>query len=265
VVNRTRGPRARRRTRSGLPVQGALPPRTPRVQRRRHTGAWLALASLLLLIVGGTVVWRLQKSSLFVITQVQVTGAHDLDAGRVVQAAGVIGKPLYRVNIAAVQRAVAQLPLVQSDTVTTSWPHTVRIGIRERQPWGTWQSGGQNYLVDAQGKVLDIVSAPEPHTIYDLDATPGLQLGDQVDGDAIRLADQLIEELPATISQQVAKLEYSSEDGLDVITDRGVLARFGDSQGLDYKLAVWQAIDAKVGVDHVHQIDLRFGDRPVYR
>ena len=264
-MNRTRAARPRRRTRSGLPVQGALPPHAPRVQRRRRTGAWLALAALLLAVVGGTVAWRLQKSSYFIVNHIQISGTHSLDQQRVAQAAAALGKPIYRVDAGTVQRAIEQLPLVESASVSTQWPHTLRISIVERQPWGTWQIGGQNYLVDEQGKVLDIVSTPSPRTIYDLDAVPGLQPGDQVDGDAIRLAAQLIEELPASVSQQVTKLEYSSEDGLDVITDRGVQARFGDSQGLDYKLAVWQAIDAKAGVDHVHMIDLRFGDRPYYR
>lgn len=264
-MNTTQGARARRRTRSGLPVPGSLPPRAPRVQRRRHTGAWLALAALLLLIVGGTVVWRLQKSAFFVVRQVQVSGARQLDQQSVVQAAGALGKPIYRVDTGAVQRAVERLPLVESASVRTRWPHSLSIAIVERQPWGTWQSGGQNYLVDAEGKVLDIVATPSPRTIYDLDAAPGLEPGDQVDGDAIRLAAQLIDELPAAVSQQVTKLEYSSEDGLDVVTDRGVQARLGDSQGLDYKLAVWQAIDAKAGVANVHLIDLRFGDRPYFR
>ena len=75
----------------------------------------------------------------------------------------------------------------------------------------------------------------------------------------------MIQELPAVVSQQVSKLEYSADGGLEVVTDRGVRARIGDSQGLEYKLAVWQALNAKMGADHVHLVDLRFADRSYYR
>lgn len=262
---KTDGLRPRRRTVSGLPVHGALPPQGPRVLRRRHRGAWLILTLLLLGMVGGTVVWRLQSSSYLIVHEVRVSGAKGLDPETVAQAAGVRGKLIYRVDTVRAARAVAKLPLVEAAQVRRVWPRSVSIVVQERQPWGTWQIGGTNYLVDQHGIVLDVVAGPAERSVYDLNAEPGLQPGDHVDADAIRLADQVIEELPAALSQQVSRLEYSSEGGLEIVTDRGERARLGDSHGLDYKLAVWQATEAKVGADHMHLIDLRFGDRAYYR
>lgn len=258
-------PRSRRRTRTGLPVHGGLPPREPRVVRRRHTRAWIALAALLLTMVGGTVIWKLQHSSYFLVNQVQVSGTRLLDRQSVVQAAGVLGKQMYWVDSATVQQAVQRLPLVRSATVRKVWPHTVQIAVQERQPWGTWQLGGADYLVDQQGMVLNIVNQPSPRTISEIDAAPGLQPGDRVNANAIKAATELMQELPAFVSQQVGKVEYSSDGGLELITNTGVQARIGDSTGIKYKLAVWQSIAAKVGSKNIHLIDLRFGDRPYYR
>lgn len=261
----TRSARPRRRTRSGLPVAGALPPREPRVLHRRHTRVWLGLSLTLLLIVGGTVAWQLLHSSYLEVQSVQISGMRRVDRAAVLQAAGVLGQPIYAVSPAQVQASIEKLALVHTASVRRIWPHTVRIAITERQPWGTWEIGGVNYLVDRNGLVLDVVSAPAHFAIYELDGAAGLQPGDRVDADAIAAAQRVIEELPNVVSQRVDKVEYSSESGLEILTNTGVRARLGDSQGLDYKLAVWQAVTAKAGAAGVHTIDLRFGNRPSYR
>ncbi|MGI8551221.1 MAG: cell division protein FtsQ/DivIB [Dehalococcoidia bacterium] len=261
----TQEPRVRRRTRSGLPVHGALPPQSPRVRRKRHAGAWLLLTILLLGIVGGTVVLRLQRSSYFIVNRVDVVGTTNIDLARIVQISAAEGRPIYRVDTSGVERQVAALPMVASVRAEKIWPRSLRLTIVERQPWGTWQISGVNYLVDRSGVVLDLVHDPGGLAIYDLDAASALQPGDHVDADAIGMAAQIAAELPGVLSQQVSKLEYSSEGGLEVVTDRGVRARLGDSQGLDYKLAVWQAVDRKAGSKNVHLIDLRFGDGDYYR
>lgn len=265
-MNRYTGPaRPRRRTASGLPVEGAVPPRGPRVIKRRHTRAWFLLTLLLLTVVGGTVFWRLQKSEYFTVRHVRVSGATHLDNALVADAAGVVGKEIYRVDSAAAAAAVQKIPMVQAARVRRTWPNTIDVEVSERTPWGTWQIGGVNYLIDRTGAIIDIVDAPWPKSIYELDAAPGLQPGDHVDADAIKLAEILIPSLPRTLAQQVTKLEYSPDTGVELITDQGVRVRLGDSQGLDYKLAVWQALNAKLGSGQVRLIDLRSSERPFYR
>lgn len=263
-MRRDYGPTLRRRGRSGLAIPGALPARSPRVLRRRHRRAWLVLAAIMLVIASGAVVWRFQRSDYFAVTDVEVTGARNADPHTIIAAAHVLGRQLYSIDPRTATKLVQRLPLVQSASVTRAWPHTVRISVRERMTWGTWQIGGMAYLVDPSGKVLDVASVPHAPVIYELDAAPGLQLGDRVDADAIKMADQVISELPGILSQQVNRLEYSADGGLEIITDRGERARLGDSQGLDYKLAVWRAVESKVGAGKVHVIDLRFPDRPAY-
>ena len=242
-----------------------MPPRAPRVIRRRHAGAWLALTLALLAVVAGTVAWRLVRSDFFVVSRLHVTGSANLDPNTVLNRAGVLGKQLYAVDEAAAAASIEKLPLVRSARIRRIWPNEIAITIQEREPWGTWQIGGVNYLVDNTGVVLDIVSQPRATNIYELDAAPGLQPGDHVNADAVRMAQALLSELPHTISQRFAKLEYSSEDGLELLTDQGVRIRLGDSQGLNYKLSVWQALNAKVGAGQLHLIDLRSIDRPYYR
>lgn len=265
MKRQTEPPRGRRRTRSGLPVDGALPPQAPRVLHQRHTGTWLSLTVLLLVVVGGTVLWHLQRDSYFTVNQVQVLGTSRLDPATVVRTSGATGREIWETDPKAIQHTLEGLPLVQSAGVRRIWPHTVAIDIVERQPVGTWQIGGVNYLVDREGVVLDIARSPLGTTIYVMDAAPALRPGDRVDAELLQAGEQTIHELPPKIAQQVAKLEYSADNGLQVVTDHGVQARLGDGRNLDYKLAVWQAVNKQAGPSQIHLIDLRFQDTPYFR
>jgi hypothetical protein len=52
--------------------------------------------------------------------------------------------------------------------------------------------------------------------------------------------------------------------GLTVQTDAGHRVVIGDSENVEYKLAVWGQIEAELGREAMggHVLDLRFGDRP---
>jgi len=216
-------------------------------------------------VVGSTVLWRLQRSDYFVVRHVEVSGAQGLNQQAVVNLSAVTGKRIYAVDTAAAAATLERVPIVKTAQVRRVWPNGIAIAIEQRKPWGTWQIGGVNYLLDDTGTVIDIVSQPWQMNVYDLDAAPGLLPGDHVDEDAVKIAQILVLKLPPVMSQQVAKLEYSGDHGLELVTDHNVMVRIGDGQGLDYKLAVWQALNAKVGASHLHFIDLQSSDRPYYR
>jgi len=223
------------------------------------------LPILLLAVVGSTVLWRLQRSDYFVVRRVEVSGAQGLSQQALVNLSAVMGRRIYDVDTSAAAAALERVPIIKTARVRPVWPNTVAIAIEQRRPWGTWQIGGVNYLLDDTGTVIDIVSQPWQMNVYDLDAAPGLLPGDHVDVDTVKIAQILVLKLPPVMSQQVAKLEYSGDHGLELVTDRNVRVRIGDGQGLDYKLAVWQALNAKVGASHLHFIDLQSSDRPYYR
>jgi hypothetical protein len=73
--------------------------------------------------------------------------------------------------------------------------------------------------------------------------------------------------LPATLDTGLMRLEYNDREGLSLMTDAGYRVIVGDSHGLEYKLAVWQALELRLGRQQMqgHVLDLRFGDRPSLR
>jgi cell division protein FtsQ len=204
----------------------------------------------------------------FRVQEVQVTGAQALDAYSLAELAGLKGASMFTVPLDKAQERLAALPMVKSVKAERDWPHTVRLVVEERQPWGYWYTQDSEYAIDADGVVLEgAMPAPDAPVIYYQDSSAPFQAGDVVDPDAVRLAQQLLDSLPATLDMGLVRLEYNGREGLSLITDAGYRVIVGDSPGLKYKLAVWQALEQRLGRQEMqgHILDLRFGDRPSLR
>lgn len=199
------------------------------------------------------------------VDQVEVSGNSVVSAEEVLEMLDLEGDSMLQVDTAAIERQVSALPMVYRVSADRQFPGTVKIEITERSPWGYWKAAGGVYPIDVEGVVLSGVTPPEgATTIEDTAATEPLSAGDEVDADAVFLAQVLLDRLPETVSPTVGAIEYSSEVGLSVQTSAGYRVVIGDSQNFDYKLAVWKALEEQLGPEGMagHVLDLRFGDRP---
>ena len=143
----------------------------------------------------------------------------------------------------------------------------MRVVITERAPWAFWQAGEDRYAIDTEGVVLPgSVPLENAPVIRDVSGPRDWRRGDQVDRDAVVLSRALLERVPEKLAMNVAA-EYSPQQGLALTTDAGYRVVVGDSQNVDYKLAVWQAIEGRLGRETMADtvLDLRFGDRPSFQ
>ena len=253
-------------TTSGRPLRGHVllredeEPGGPRLWRR------LLVLLLVAGLIGGGL--ALYFSSVLRVQEVQITGARTLDAYSLAELADLKGDSMFTVPLDDAQERLAALPMVKSVTAERHWPHTVRLVVEERQPWAYWYTQEDEYVVDAEGVVLEgAMPAPDAPIIYHQDGSAQFQPGDIIDADAVQLAQQLWDSLPGTLDMSLVRLEYNGREGLSLMTDAGYRVIVGDSHGLEYKLAVWQALDLRLGRQQMqgHVLDLRFGDRPSLR
>ena len=133
-----------------------------RFSRRVWARRWSRLRVLVVLgLVVGLVSaggWVVLESSLLAVRSVEVTGAARLTTAQVVAAADVSGAtPLARLDTEAVARRVAGLPAVATVDVSRSWPHSVRIVVREREPAAVQRRGSSYRLLDESGVAFDTV------------------------------------------------------------------------------------------------------------
>lgn len=250
------------------PIKGhlLLDERTQRRLRRIRGRRILGALAVFALVFGAL---ALYLSPLLRVQQVEVAGTATLDPAEVSRLASLQGQSMLRLDAEGAVGRIGFLPMVASVEIERSWPQTVRIHVKEREPWGYWQVGEDRYVIDAEGVVLQAEArAPDgAPAIIDLSNPVRLFPGDRVDYDSVALARALMTRVPAEMALYIARVEYSPASGLTVTTDAGYRVVLGDSQNLEYKLAVWRKIEEELGRDAMagHVLDLRFGDRPSFQ
>lgn len=198
---------------------------------------------------------------------IEVAGAAQVDPGKVRELAALDGDSMLHLNTSYAEEQIRFLPLVNDVRIERRWPQTVRIIVSERQPWGYWQVGDTHYVIDSEGVVLANVPPAEGAPVIKDSNPVRLLPGDRVDLDAVQLTRTLIERVPAALALNIVSFDYSGAQGLALVTDAGYRVVVGDSQNVDYKLAIWKAMEDQLGRESMpgHVLDLRFRDRPSFQ
>ena len=175
---------------------------------------------------------------------------------------------MFNAPLAEAEARIVALPLVKGVKARLAWPNKVRIEVVERVPWGYWDLAGTSYVIDTDGVVLaDVKPAQGAPVIHDAGAPAVLSVGDRVDTDAARLAQALLSFVPDQLALNIMRFEYTPEHGLTLTTDADYRVVMGDSQNVDYKIAVWKAVEEDIGRGSMagHVLDLRFRDHPSFQ
>jgi hypothetical protein len=104
-------------------------------------------------LAGVLVICGMAIGGFFTVRHVEVIG-NGLPTSEIVQKADVSGKNIFRLRSDDVVTRLAQIPSVEVIHVDTSFPSTVRIFARLRQPYVAWQTGDVIQVVDASGNII---------------------------------------------------------------------------------------------------------------
>jgi cell division septal protein FtsQ len=230
--------------------------------RRRRLVLWLGVVAAFLTFVG------LHLSPLFRVQEVEVVGAHYVDPQEVKEAVKLKSRSIIALPLEDAADRVQGLPMVREASVSLRWPHRLVVQVKERSPWGYWVRQGYAYVVDEDGVVLEgPMPPPGAPSIIETSGVGPLRLGDRVDREAIAVARRLQGWAPAILGTQVASFHYDVQRGLSVVTSEGTTVVVGRAEGLEYKLAVWEALAQKLGPKALagRMLDLRPGGGPALR
>jgi cell division protein FtsQ len=196
-----------------------------RAQRRRR---WMTVAGVALLVAAMAVgVWAVAFSRWFGVSKVVVVGTHRLTVAQVEQAAHVpAGRPIVRVDTAAIRRHVAAIPELASVVVTTQWPHTVTITVVERQPAAVAAVPDGFRLLDPSGVDLgQVAQRPASLPLLAIDPTTG-------DHAALAAAASVAAWLTPGLKAKVASISALTANSVVLDLKSGATVRWGDaSQG----------------------------------
>ncbi len=238
----------------------------PRLFRLRAHWLWATLAAVLLgaTISGGVWTWQ---SPLLRVQRIEVVGAVAASERAILDRTDLQGESMFTADLNATAEAVEALPLIASVRIERRWLSTVRITVRERQPWGSWEQAGLRYTIDREGVVLGHVPPPEGSTLIVSSAAYSLRSGERVNRQAVETAAEIASQLQQALGTRAVEVAYTPSEGVRIRTADGQTAVLGGSSGISYKLAVWARVAQEAAARGIAYsvIDLRFGDRPVLR
>ncbi len=229
----------RQRRRGPAPANG--PQATP--GPRRSLMGWLASGRLVSLVIFlgacGALIY-LFTDARFSVRQVEVEGNSALNAQAVAALADVEGLPIWFVRHDVAAARLRENAYVASAAVEVALPDRAIIRIVERRPEVRWQAGGVQYLVDGTGKVLAAADEPAAADVLVVADSSHMQLSpnDQIDLDAIALAQSLALRLPVELGFTPAQIGWDYGLGVYVRSPAGQTIVFGQSESLGRKLAV---------------------------
>lgn len=209
-----------------------------RGRRRGSTRRRRVLQAATAVLVLGALAWALWSGPMLAVRSVQVDGATTLPADLVREAAGIAdGTPLLRVDVDAARDAVAELPQVESVTVSRGWPSRVVITLEERQPLAVVGEPGRRSLVDADGVLFDTVTGEPPAGVVPL------EVADAGPGDpATTAALAAIAALPDTLREQVVLAAAPDAEDIVLTLADGTVVRWGGAEASAEKAEIVGAL-----------------------
>ena len=229
-----------------------------RKERSRRRLIWVgAIAGVIVVVVGAL---ALLSSSLFSVKKIEVQGATYSAARYGAQLDGVLqsmrGQAVLTLDTRAAERDLEKIPWIERAYVTTHFPNSVFVDVRERRPLATFAgSDGRYRVIDREGRVLDVIeSRPVDYMLLTgpgPDTDPG-----EFAGEPFAIAAQLVAALPAEIRTvtESASVDASTGD-LGLHLTPNVDVHLGGIDRIDAKLArLLQRV--REGLDGVTRIDV---------
>lgn len=171
--------------------------------RRKKAIAWTLVASfgsLILLVLAAVF------TPLLAVEKIEVDGINRLKEKSIVNSLqNQLGKPLPLVNPTEVATALESFPLIESFSVVSLPPHTLRILIEERQPIGIIEIAGTKYLYDPAGVRIGIATGTPNLPIIAIEGAPE-------NSKQFAAAIDVLMALPAELLKRVSEIDAKSKD-----------------------------------------------------
>ena len=147
---------------------------------------------------------------LLAVEKIEVTGIKRLKEKSIINAlTSQIGKPLPTVSASDVTASLKSFPLIESFSIISLPPHTLRIQITERQPIGVISMSGTNYLYDPAGVRIGISTGGEKLPVIQITGTPEKS-------PQFKAAIEVLMALPAELLSRVAEIDAKSKDDVSL-------------------------------------------------
>jgi cell division protein FtsQ len=228
----------------------------------------VALACIIVVAVSGSVKF-IGASGTFRINRITVRGNARLAAGEVLTLVeGLKGENLLSTSLSEWRRRILTSSWVYDATVRRVLPATVEITLVERRPIGIGRFGGELFLVDESGTVIDEYGPR--YADFDLPVIDGLSgaaagRGSESDGGRAALAARLLNAVRSRpgLASRISQVDVSDPHNAIVVLDQDpVFVKLGDDRFVERLQKYIEIAPAlRERVPDMEYVDLRFGER----
>jgi len=210
--------------------------------RRRRRIRLAIFAGVALIVIAA--VWLVWFSPVLEVREVRVVGMEGARAQEVLAAAAVpTGVPLARIDTAAAERAVRELPWVAAAEVRRGWPSEVVLAVQTRVAMAVLAEGaaapgqatgpaaGATLAIDGSGAVFES-SDPLPRKLPRVRAQ----------GPALAAAMEVVTGLPDDLLNRVVIVAATTRDDIDLTLRSGDVVRWGSAQDGEAKAEVLRVL-----------------------
>lgn len=243
-----------------------------RLRRPRASRSWsgrlrgrLQRRTLLIVLAGAIALAGafvlLRSSPLVAVDQVRITGVEGAEAAAVSQALETAAKRMSTLDYSAgeLEAAVARYPVVRSLSVSTSFPHRMRIFVSEQPPVARLSAGALRSAVAADGVVLGPSLASRSLPTIPASFIPAV--GRHVSDGRLRSYLAVLGAAPAPLLPMVASV-FVGQQGLTVKMANGLLVYFGDDSTPHAKWDSLVSVLTAPGSGSASYVDVRLPERP---
>ena len=247
------------------------------VHRRRawsRRGGWLLRAALIFAATayaGYRVVGLILGAPLLRVDRIVVRGNERVSMGEVQALVGSFrGESILLADLDAGRRKLITSPWVGDAALRRILPSTIEVVVSERSPVGLGRLGGQLYLMDGRGTIIEEYG-PQ-FTALDLPIIDGLWAAPRgtrpvVDEARADLAARLIEEVSARaeLAQRISQIDVrDGDDAVIMLSGDSAAIHLGNQQFLERLESYIELAPALYAhVPEIDYVDLRF-DAHVY-
>ena len=203
------------------------------------------------------------------VTRIIVSGNVRLSKGEIVALMdGLRGQSMVTANLETWRQKLMASPWVGSAAMRRVLPGTIAVAIVERQPMGIGRLGGDLYLIDQEGTIID--GFGPNYAEFDLPIVDGLA-GPPRDGSPLidegraALAARLLSALEARpdLARRVSQVDVTDlRDDAVILKDDRAIVRLGDDQFVERLQSYLDLAPAlRDRVADIDYVDLRFDDR----
>ncbi len=233
---------------------------TPAAKRR---GTWryrVALAGLLLAVLGAGYVFWLRDSSLVAVTDVEVVGVTSGDTEAIIGEITRASKSMTTLNVQAqeIERTASRFPTIASVSVDANFPHGLRIEVDERPPALVVSAGEREVPVAGDGTLLTGVAVDEDE--LPVLAVEEIPSGGLLGGEPLQQA-LVVGATPPQLLPLIEKIEMSKDFGIEIVLRGGIPVRFGTATRAAEKWAAAAAVLADPSLEALTYLDVRVPER----